>query len=204
MTEGQTITGVRAEPVPFLDLRSSHDPIREALLDDFRALTVSGAFTNGPQVAEFEDGLRRLLWVRPLRRRRERARRAPPRARQADSEPGDEVIVPANTFVATFEAVSQAGGTPVPVDVSYDDYSLDRGRCRGGDRAERRGRSCPCISTVSVADMAALSDSPRGTGPVRPRGRLPGARRRARRRRAGPWGTRRVQLLPREEPRSHG
>ncbi len=55
MTEGQTITGVRAEPVPFLDLRSSHDPIREALLDDFRALTISGAFTNGPHVAEFED-----------------------------------------------------------------------------------------------------------------------------------------------------
>ena len=67
MTEGQTITGVRAEPVPFLDLRSSHDPIREALLDDFRALTVSGAFTNGPHVAEFEDGLRRLLRGRPLR-----------------------------------------------------------------------------------------------------------------------------------------
>ena len=29
------------------------------------------------------------------------------------------------TFVATFEAVSQAGGVPVPVDVSADDYCLD-------------------------------------------------------------------------------
>ncbi len=32
--------------------------------------------------------------------------------------PGDEVLVPANTFIATFEAISQAGATPVPVDVS--------------------------------------------------------------------------------------
>ena len=39
--------------------------------------------------------------------------------------PGDEVIVPAMTFVATFEAVSQAGGVPVPVDVSTADYCID-------------------------------------------------------------------------------
>lgn len=39
--------------------------------------------------------------------------------------PGDEVIVPAMTFVATFEAVVQAGGTPVVVDVRPDDACLD-------------------------------------------------------------------------------
>ena len=75
----------------------------------------SGAFTNGSQVAEFErafasfadtsqcvglasglDALRLALLACGI-------------------EPGDEVIVPADTFIATFEAVSQAGGTPVPV-----------------------------------------------------------------------------------------
>ena len=35
------------------------------------------------------------------------------------------MIVPANTFVATFEAVTQAGGVPVLVDVGEDDYNLD-------------------------------------------------------------------------------
>ncbi len=39
--------------------------------------------------------------------------------------PGDEVIVPAMTFVATFEAVVQAGGTPVVVDVRASDSCLD-------------------------------------------------------------------------------
>ena len=43
----------------------------------------------------------------------------------AGIEPGDEVLVPANTFIATVEAVTQAGGRPVLVDVSEHDYNLD-------------------------------------------------------------------------------
>jgi dTDP-4-amino-4,6-dideoxygalactose transaminase len=43
----------------------------------------------------------------------------------ADLETASEVIVPANTFVATLEAVTQAGLVPVPVDVLEDDYGLD-------------------------------------------------------------------------------
>jgi dTDP-4-amino-4,6-dideoxygalactose transaminase len=39
--------------------------------------------------------------------------------------PGDGVIVPAATFAATFEAVVQAGGNPVVVDVADEDYGLD-------------------------------------------------------------------------------
>ena len=43
----------------------------------------------------------------------------------AGAEPGDEVIVPANTFVATLEAVTQAGCRPLIVDVNERDYNLD-------------------------------------------------------------------------------
>ncbi|HWN21211.1 MAG TPA: DegT/DnrJ/EryC1/StrS family aminotransferase, partial [Gaiellaceae bacterium] len=43
----------------------------------------------------------------------------------AGLEPGDEVIVPSQTFVATLEAVTQAGGKPVLVEVRDDDYTLD-------------------------------------------------------------------------------
>ena len=41
--------------------------------------------------------------------------------------PGDEVIVPAMTFIATWLAVSQAGATPVPVDVELATANLDPG-----------------------------------------------------------------------------
>ena len=40
-------------------------------------------------------------------------------------ERGEEVVVPAATFAATFEAVTQAGGVPVVADVREDDYCLD-------------------------------------------------------------------------------
>jgi dTDP-4-amino-4,6-dideoxygalactose transaminase len=111
--------------VPFVDLWRSHEPLRDGVVAEISDLIQSGAFVNGQQVAEFErafadycgtqeavgvasglDALRLALIVAAL-------------------EPGDEVIVPASTFVATFEAVSQAGGRPVPVDVSELDYNLD-------------------------------------------------------------------------------
>jgi dTDP-4-amino-4,6-dideoxygalactose transaminase len=111
--------------VPFLDLRPSHKPLEAELVGDIAELIRTGAFTNGPQVAEFElafaafcgrqqcvgaasglDALRLSLVACGL-------------------EPGDEVVVPANTFVASAEAVTQAGGIPVLTDVSETDYNLD-------------------------------------------------------------------------------
>jgi dTDP-3-amino-3,4,6-trideoxy-alpha-D-glucose transaminase len=113
------------ERVPFLDLGMVHRALREAFLRDVAVLIDSGAFTNGPAVREFEqafarycsrthcigvasglDALRFGLIAGGL-------------------EPGEEVIVPPNTFIATFEAVTQARGVPVPADVSESDYNLD-------------------------------------------------------------------------------
>lgn len=42
-----------------------------------------------------------------------------------DIGPGDEVLVPAHTFIASWLAVTQVGATIVPVDVSPDDYNMD-------------------------------------------------------------------------------
>src|SRR5215467_6389647 len=116
----QTGTGV-----PFLDLGPTHVAIREPVLSAIEELFETGGFTNGPAVAEFEgafadycrvdhcvglssglDALRLALVATGI-------------------EPGDEVVVPAATFVATLEAVTQAGGVPVVVDVSERDYCLD-------------------------------------------------------------------------------
>lgn len=45
--------------------------------------------------------------------------------RAYDIGPGDEVIVPANTFIATWLAVSYAGATPVPVEPASGSFNLD-------------------------------------------------------------------------------
>jgi len=115
----------RQVAVPFLDLAPTHAPIKADVLREIGELLDSGAFTNGPAVARFEeafgaycgaghcvgvasglDALRLGLLATGL-------------------EPGEDVIVPAATFVATLEAVTQAGGVPVLADVSEDDYGLD-------------------------------------------------------------------------------
>jgi dTDP-4-amino-4,6-dideoxygalactose transaminase len=111
--------------VPFVDLAPIHASLRPRLVRDLERLIDDGAFTNGPEVALFErefatfcgaafcvgvssglDALRLALLA-------------------AEIEPGDEVILPAMTFAATAEAVLQAGGTPVFVDSSEDDWNID-------------------------------------------------------------------------------
>ena len=123
-----TIEQTRVRPtVPFVDLGLMHADLRAELLEAFGDLIDTGAFSNGPAVAEFErafatycgtpicvgvasglDGLRLGMLAARL-------------------EPGDEAIVPANTFVATVEAVTQAGARPVLVDASESDYNIDVG-----------------------------------------------------------------------------
>jgi dTDP-4-amino-4,6-dideoxygalactose transaminase len=106
--------------VPFVDLSTQTEVVRDVVLEDLSALMEAGGFVNGPRVESFEsayadyvgrrhcvglasglDALRLGLVALGL-------------------EPGAEVIVPAMTFVATFEAVVQAGGRPVVVDVESD------------------------------------------------------------------------------------
>ena len=112
-------------PVPFLDLRSSHHDLKADLLAEFDKLIDSNAFTNGPAVGIFEDAFaaycKRSACI-GVASGLDALRLA---LIAAGLEPGDEVLVPANTFIATFEAVSQAGGTPVPVDVSETDLNID-------------------------------------------------------------------------------
>lgn len=111
--------------VPFVDLAPSHTAIRDEIVAEIGELVDTGAFTNGPQVQEFETAFAAYCGARHcvgVANGLDALRLA---LIAAGLEPGDEVIVPANTFVATFEAVSQAGGTPVPVDAGEDDYNLD-------------------------------------------------------------------------------
>ena len=153
MAAQQTIR--RHAPVPFLDLSQAHASLKDALLVDIADLLDTAAFTNGPAVAEFEeafaaycgvehcvgissglDALRLGLLVTGL-------------------EPGDEVVVPAATFVATLEAVTQAGGVPVVADVSEADYCLDP-EAAGAAVGPRTRTLLPVHLYGQMADVQAL------------------------------------------------
>ena len=151
---------------------------------------------------DVRERFRRLLPGAPLRRGRQRARRAPTGAAALRLEPGDEVIVPAMTFVATCEAVTQAGPSP----------------CRSTSPRRLQPRSAPWRPRYGrdAGDRAGAPLRPDGrhdgaralvasaTGSRR-RGRRAGPRRLARRTsRRGPRTRRGVQLLSRQEPRRDG
>jgi dTDP-4-amino-4,6-dideoxygalactose transaminase len=111
--------------VPFLDLGGAHAPIKDEILDRISRLIDRGDFTNGEAVGAFEREFAEFCAARHcvgVASGLDALRLA---LVAAGLVPGDEVIVPANTFIATFEAISQAGGIPVPADVRETDYNLD-------------------------------------------------------------------------------
>lgn len=145
-----------AAAVPFVDLRASHEPLKAELLEALEDVIDRGAFVNGPEVAEFErafagycaaphcvgmasglDALRLALLA-------------------AGVEARDEVVVPANTFVATVEAVTQAGAAPVLVDASEADHNIDVQACEAALTSRTR-YVLPVHLYGQLADVRALA-----------------------------------------------
>ncbi len=102
--------------VPFLDLQATYLELQPELDEAYQRVMSSGWYVLGNEVKQFEhefaeycgaqycigvgNGLDALHLI----------------LRGYGIGPGDEVIVPANTYIATWLAVSQVGATPVPVD----------------------------------------------------------------------------------------
>ena len=111
--------------MPFFDLGPQHEHLTRGLLAELAELIDQSAFTNGPQVAQFEEAFAEFCGTSlcvGLASGLDALRLA---LLAAELETGDEVVVPAMTFVATIEAVTQAGGQPVMVDIGESDYCLD-------------------------------------------------------------------------------
>ena len=111
--------------VPFLDLAAQSAEIAEEVLPEWERLFASAGFIGGSDVAAFEReyaeyiGVEHVIGVSNGTDALELAFRA------VGVGPGDEVIMPANTFIATAEAVSRFGAVPVFVDVDDDHLLID-------------------------------------------------------------------------------
>src|SRR6266542_5709955 len=120
---------VRSAPgtvrVPFLDLEPTHSVVKAEIQAQIAGLIDSSAFTNGPYVAEFERAFAAFCGTTECVGVASGLDALRLGLLGAGLEPGEEVIVPANTFVATAEAVTQAGGRTVLVDASEFDYNVD-------------------------------------------------------------------------------
>jgi dTDP-4-amino-4,6-dideoxygalactose transaminase len=143
--------------VPFLDLGAIHGDLKDELLESFSALIDSGAFINGPAVREFEDAFADYVGTDVAVGLASGLDALRLGLIAAGIKTGDEVLVPANTFVATLEAVTQAGGRPVPVEMSETDWNMDvdAAEVAVGDKTRFL---MPVHLYGQIADMRALAD----------------------------------------------
>lgn len=111
--------------VPFLDLKAQYQSIKSEINPAIQNVLDNAAFVLGKAVADFEndfkrehnvrhcfgvssgtDGNHMVLWALGI-------------------GPGDEVIIPANTFIATVWGVTLCNATPVFVDCDIESYNID-------------------------------------------------------------------------------
>ena len=111
--------------VPFLDLKAQYQSISDEVGDVLRQVLESTAFSGGQFVTGFEDDFAlfcraqyavgvgsgtEALWLTLV---------------ALGVGPGDEVITVPNSFIATAEAISLCGATPVFIDVENDSLTMD-------------------------------------------------------------------------------
>ena len=117
--------------IPFLDLQAQVDEVATEIRAGIESVFARCAFVGGAEVARFESeyaefvGARHCVGVGNGTDALELALRA------VGVRPGGEVVLPANTFVATAEAVSRIGATPVLVDVDESQLLIDPAAAAG-------------------------------------------------------------------------
>ena len=111
--------------VPFLDLRAQLPKIRSEIEERFLKIIDNTAFVCGKEVQEFEETFSELQGVKYTTGLSSGTDGNHLAMLCSDIGRGDEVIVPANTFIATAEAISHAGATPVFVDVDEKIFNID-------------------------------------------------------------------------------
>ena len=112
-------------PVPFLDLGRLHAAIRERLDAAYQRVVDSGSFIMGAELEAFEAEFADYCSVKHCIGVGNGLEAIHLLLRAYGIGPGDEVIVPSNTFIATWLAVSECGAAPVPVEPRADTHNLD-------------------------------------------------------------------------------
>ncbi len=114
--------------IPFLDLQAAYHELQPELDAAYHRVMKSGWYILGDEVEAFEAEFAEYCGVKQCIAVGNGLEALHLTLRAYGIGPGDEVIVPANTFVATWLAVSQAGARPVPVEPDPRTYNLDPDR----------------------------------------------------------------------------
>jgi dTDP-4-amino-4,6-dideoxygalactose transaminase len=177
--------------IPLVDLQAAHAEVAEEVDLGFKRVFANTAFIGGEEVAAFEreyaafTGVPYVVGVANGTDAVELALRA------VGVGPGGEVILPANTFVATAEAAARAGARIVLVDMDPDSYLIDvDAACAAVTPATRAivpvhlyGQLAP-MERLAGAGVSIVEDAAQSQGATRDG------------RQAGSWGTAATSFYP--------
>ena len=137
-------------PFPFLDLKAQFADIREEVFDAVRQVLDSQVFILGPELKALEQELQHYLSA-PFAIGCASGSDAILLALAAlEVAPGDEIITPPFTFVATAGSIARLGARPVFVDIEANTYNIDAAKIEEAITPKTRG-----IMPVHLFGMAA-------------------------------------------------
>lgn len=116
--------------IPFCDINSSHSDLKPELDDAFHRVLSSGNLIMGEELGAFEAEFAEYCGAKHCIGVGNGLDALALTLRAKGIGPGDEVIVPSQTFIATWLAVSMVGAVPVPVEIDRNLYTLDSHRIK--------------------------------------------------------------------------
>ena len=160
------------DSIPFLDLVTPHVALEQELISVFRQVLLTAGFIGGPMVEEFETAFAAFCNAKhsiAISSGTDALRFA---IMACGVQPGEVVLTVPHTFIATTEAISQAGAVPEFVDIDEETYNISPDRLqqfleeqcvrsRWGQLISRRsGRAVTAVVPVhlygQMADMDAI------------------------------------------------
>jgi dTDP-4-amino-4,6-dideoxygalactose transaminase len=140
--------------IPFRDLEAQDASLRSEIRTAVDGVLASGTYVGGPQVSALERDLAEALGVQHVVAVNSGTDALVLALRAAGVGPGDEVIVPSYTFIATASAVSLVGATPVFTDVLPESFTIDP----SGVAAAVTARTRAVIAVHLFGEPAALDE----------------------------------------------
>ncbi|MGB8981392.1 MAG: DegT/DnrJ/EryC1/StrS family aminotransferase [Anaerolineales bacterium] len=116
------------DKIPFLNMKAPYQELQAELDEAYHRVMASGWYVLGQEVESFEQDFAAYCGVRHCIGVGNGLEALHLILRAYEIGPGDEVIVPANTYIATWLAVSYSGALPVPVEPDERTYNLDSAR----------------------------------------------------------------------------
>lgn len=154
---------MKITPIPFLDLKPAYAELKPDLDAACQRVMASGSLILGPELEAFEAEFARFCGVSHCVGVGNGLEALHLTLRAWGIGPGDEVIVPSNTFVATWLAVTYAGATPVPVEPVEATFNLDPNRIEAAITARTRA-IVPVHLYGQPADMDPICEIARRRG----------------------------------------